>query len=177
MVAPTTEQICCIEGNTPLYRHFQPKLPPTVNCRNVHELPGLPSHPKAPSFRQDDGTPNPLQTHLQGTFPAPLPKKCYGWHIKPPLEGLRGNSGVPSSWEAGSGEGGKAQKKVATKTTFIIIFPTIHREENSFDRNYLLNAVATSTATATVAPTIGLLPMPRKPIISTCAGTDEEPAN
>ena len=25
--------------------------------------------------------------------------------------------------------------------------------------------------------TIGLLPMPRNPIISTCAGTDEEPAN
>ena len=34
-----------------------------------------------------------------------------------------------------------------------------------------------ATATATVAPTIGLLPMPIKPIISTCAGTEEEPAN
>ena len=34
-----------------------------------------------------------------------------------------------------------------------------------------------ATATATVAPTIGLLPIPRKPIISTCAGTDDEPAN
>ena len=43
--------------------------------------------------------------------------------------------------------------------------------------NYLLRAVATSTAQATVQPTIGLLPMPRKPIISTCAGTDDEPAN
>ena len=43
--------------------------------------------------------------------------------------------------------------------------------------NYLLSAVATSTAQATVQPTIGLLPIPRKPIISTCAGTDEEPAN
>ena len=42
---------------------------------------------------------------------------------------------------------------------------------------YLLSAVATSTAQATVQPTIGLLPMPRNPIISTCAGTDEEPAN
>lgn len=42
---------------------------------------------------------------------------------------------------------------------------------------YLLNAVATSTATATVHPTIGLLPIPRNPIISTCAGTEEEPAN
>ena len=36
---------------------------------------------------------------------------------------------------------------------------------------------ATATATATVAPTMGLLPMPRKPIISTWAGTEEEPAN
>jgi hypothetical protein len=30
---------------------------------------------------------------------------------------------------------------------------------------------------ATVAPTMGLLPMPMKPIISTCAGTEDEPAN
>ena len=42
---------------------------------------------------------------------------------------------------------------------------------------YLLSAVATSTAQATVQPTIGLLPMPRNPIISTCAGTEDEPAN
>ena len=40
-----------------------------------------------------------------------------------------------------------------------------------------LRLSATATATATVAPTMGLLPMPRKPIISTCAGTEEEPAN
>ena len=46
---------------------------------------------------------------------------------------------------------------------------------NSID--YLLSAVAASTAQATVQPTIGLLPIPRNPIISTCAGTDEEPAN
>ena len=38
---------------------------------------------------------------------------------------------------------------------------------NCYTADYLLNAVATSTATATVAPTIGLLPIPRKPIIST----------
>ena len=43
--------------------------------------------------------------------------------------------------------------------------------------NYLFSAVATSTAQATVQPTIGLLPMPRNPIISTCAGTDDDPAN
>ena len=40
-----------------------------------------------------------------------------------------------------------------------------------------LSASSTATATATVAPTMGLLPMPRKPIISTWAGTEEEPAN
>ena len=38
-------------------------------------------------------------------------------------------------------------------------------------------ASSTATAQATVAPTMGLLPMPIRPIISTCAGTDEEPAN
>ena len=44
--------------------------------------------------------------------------------------------------------------------------------------NYLFFiASSTATATATVAPTIGLLPMPMRPIISTCAGTEEEPAN
>ena len=43
--------------------------------------------------------------------------------------------------------------------------------------DYLFSAVATSTAQATVQPTIGLFPMPRKPIISTCAGTEDEPAN
>ena len=42
---------------------------------------------------------------------------------------------------------------------------------------YPLMAALVATATATVAPTIGLLPMPMKPIISTCAGTLEEPAN
>ena len=33
--------------------------------------------------------------------------------------------------------------------------------------DYLFKAVATSTAQATVQPTIGLLPIPKKPIIST----------
>ena len=42
---------------------------------------------------------------------------------------------------------------------------------------YLLSASATFTAHATVQPTIGLFPIPRNPIISTCAGTDDEPAN
>ena len=38
-------------------------------------------------------------------------------------------------------------------------------------------AISIATATCTVAPTIGLLPIPRNPIISTCAGTEDEPAN
>ena len=42
---------------------------------------------------------------------------------------------------------------------------------------YLFSAKATFTAQATVQPTIGLLPIPKKPIISTCAGTELEPAN
>ena len=42
--------------------------------------------------------------------------------------------------------------------------------------NYAI-AFSTATATATVAPTIGLLPIPITPIISTCAGTEDEPAN
>ncbi len=115
--------------------------------------------------------------------------------------GLQGNSGVPSSWK-GRGKGGEkweGTKKGGHKDHLSYLFPDkIYREDkltnsvcfppshlgNSskldcirFGVGYLLNAVATSTATATVAPTIGLLPMPRKPIISTWAGTDEEPAN
>ena len=42
---------------------------------------------------------------------------------------------------------------------------------------FYLNDSATATAHATVQPTIGLFPMPIKPIISTCAGTEELPAN
>ena len=42
--------------------------------------------------------------------------------------------------------------------------------------NYF-RASSTATATETVMPTMGLLPAPRKPIISTWAGTEEEPAN
>ena len=44
-------------------------------------------------------------------------------------------------------------------------------------RTYAFSAAFTATAQATVAPTMGLLPMPMRPIMSTCAGTEEEPAN
>ena len=42
---------------------------------------------------------------------------------------------------------------------------------------YFFRLSSTATATETVIPTMGLLPAPRKPIISTWAGTEEEPAN
>ena len=44
-------------------------------------------------------------------------------------------------------------------------------------QNNYLEASSTATAQATVAPTMGLLPIPISPIISTCAGTEDEPAN
>ena len=52
-------------------------------------------------------------------------------------------------------------------------------KQTEINRNTVYFDIAswTATATATVMPTIGLLPAPRKPIISTCAGTEEEPAN
>ena len=43
--------------------------------------------------------------------------------------------------------------------------------------SYYPTACSIATATATEAPTIGLFPIPIKPIISTWAGTEEEPAN
>ncbi len=43
-------------------------------------------------------------------------------------------------------------------------------------QNYF-EASSIATATATVIPTMGLLPAPISPIISTWAGTEEEPAN
>ncbi len=70
---------------------------------------------------------------------------------------------------------------------FFLPFPWINR--GFFDRQrgpgqspgpqrpFYFKLSATATATATVAPTMGLLPMPRKPIISTWAGTELDPAN
>ena len=55
----------------------------------------------------------------------------------------------------------------------------IRRIDSDFEpfENFYFIACSTATATATDAPTIGLLPMPRKPIISTWAGTELDPAN
>ena len=52
----------------------------------------------------------------------------------------------------------------------------VNRLEHGFILlNYFLEPIATQRATD--APTIGLLPIPMRPIMSTWAGTDEEPAN
>ena len=63
------------------------------------------------------------------------------------------------------------EKEMKGNCTFISL---LLRPQKEF---YFFMASSTATATATVMPTIGLLPAPRKPIISTCAGTEELPAN
>ncbi len=56
---------------------------------------------------------------------------------------------------------------------------TLFRKKSVIMRfsDYYLLASSTATAHATVIPTMGLLPAPIRPIISTCAGTEDEPAN
>ena len=61
----------------------------------------------------------------------------------------------------------RTKKAVPNGTAFLFILG---------NRDYFI-ASSTATAQATVIPTIGLLPAPIRPIISTCAGTEEEPAN
>ena len=63
--------------------------------------------------------------------------------------------------------GAHQKKAVPNGTAFLFILG---------NRDYFI-ASSTATAQATVIPTIGLLPAPIRPIISTCAGTEEEPAN
>ena len=84
---------------------------------------------------------------------------------------------------------GKNAGKNGGNRSFIYMFAEnafFHKEKNPPPKRKVLArcqnyaffcASSTATATATVAPTIGLLPMPIRPIISTCAGTEEEPAN
>ena len=96
MAVPTIKQICCIVGADTPCRHSYAGVSPTVNCRNSQSCYGhsrpltatLRSlNPRILPSRQDNGTPNPLQTHLWGTFPAPSSKKCLGWHTKQPPAG------------------------------------------------------------------------------------------
>lgn len=68
---------------------------------------------------------------------------------------------------------GRVRNRICTKKDGILSDPVFFKCRSTT----YLQASSTATATATVAPTIGLLPMPRKPIISTCAGTEDDPAN
>ena len=63
---------------------------------------------------------------------------------------------------------------------FWVFGSTLLRKDNARSQvrnDYFVSPSCTATAHATEAPTIGLLPIPIRPIISTCAGTDDEPAN
>ena len=70
-------------------------------------------------------------------------------------------------------QGGK--KRTAHRTAG----PAVQWAEKSkrFQKGEGRRHLTQATAQATVAPTMGLLPMPMKPIMSTWAGTEEEPAN
>ena len=58
-------------------------------------------------------------------------------------------------------------KKEKEEYTFKAYSPCYICNKQYCSATYLLSARATFTAQATVQPTIGLLPIPRKPIIST----------
>jgi len=75
---------------------------------------------------------------------------------------------IRKSWRACQTETGKEKRGDHRSSP---LFHVSCRERQAY------TACSNATATATLAPTIGLLPMPIKPIISTWAGTEEEPAN
>ena len=127
MVAPTVKQICCIVGNTPLYRHFQPKLPPTVNCRNVHEVPGLPSHPKGLPFPTRQWHTQPSPNTPPGHISCSTPNEMLRMAHKTAFRGPAGHFWCAIVLEKlGRQEGGRRKdtKKGGLKTTFHIFFPT-----------------------------------------------------
>ena len=101
-----------------------------------------------------------------------LPEPCRQKDVGnvPPFAGpsaVRRKAAADAVRPCGSGDSAKKERTRAGT----LLFSAILRRQDYFI------ACSTATATATVAPTIGLLPMPRKPISSTCAGTDDEPAN
>ena len=135
------------------------------NCRYVCELFVI-TPPKIPHFspnqqpydksRQIEFSATPLH---EITVKSPRNPACHPQKI----------SGIPlPSYR-------KSQIPPYTKNPCNIIY---HRDLSEYVKYlYLLRAWATSTAQATVHPTIGLLPILRNPIISTWAGTEDEPAN
>ncbi len=134
MVLPTTEQICCIVGNTPLYIHFQPKLPPTVNCRNVHELPGQPSYPKGLPFppRQwhTQPSPNTPPRHISCSTPKEMLRMAHKTAFGGPA-GQLWCAIVLESGKAERRERGKTQKRWPQDHLNYHFPDRNHREENT----------------------------------------------
>ena len=85
------------------------------------------------------------------------------WHWNPGNAGFSESRAEPASFP-----GSEASRKGSGNPLMV---PTTNRSY------YFACACSSATATATLAPTMGLLPMPRNPIISTCAGTEDDPAN
>lgn len=86
---------------------------------------------------------------------------------------------VKPSWTATAQATQFTEPKKHLFRCFWVLVLLCLRKDFSFAcaNDYLVSPSCTATAQATEAPTIGLLPIPISPIISTCAGTDEEPAN
>ena len=106
-----------------------------------------------------------------GTAPAPSSPWCRGW------SGIRrhdaaGAGTVKTGYAKSSPAAGR---KANRRGAFLCRYAFVGQTGKAYA--FFFMASSTETATATVAPTMGLLPMPRKPIISTCAGTELEPAN
>ena len=160
-----------MNGKKRLSEPFLFSLPPTARNREKRLFLLLPPVRKsAPSSRPlPDRNPFPEDPFLRAGF---LP----GW------------TGMEDSVsEAGADtRAGKGSRKWETSPFF---FQLLKEPLSRFGKAALrffaqllaqafcLAASSTATATATEAPTIGLLPMPMRPIISTWAGTEEEPAN
>ena len=77
---------------------------------------------------------------------------------------------------SGTATGG-AMQSIATQIRNLPVAGCHFTHRSKTFRIAYLQDSSTATATETVMPTMGLLPAPRKPIISTWAGTEEEPAN
>ena len=160
MAVPTIEQICCIVGADTPRRHSYAGVLPMVNCRSSGTCQWY-----SPTRQwHTQPSPNTPPGHISCSTPKEMLRMAHKTAFGGPVGQL--GCAIILRREGKGREKGEGTKKGGQKTTFSIIIPT-ETIGKKFTTHYLLNAVATSTATATVAPTIGLLPIPRKPIIST----------